>query len=338
MCPGLDWRLFFSMWRILCPPLSGRSSPSSSSGCTPVAGQVISGLFEGCCQLVSFVELLFQTLTMTENVDFTRLPHSIGSLSSSFWTPRSGDLIVWFDWVFWWTLLLPLSGISVFPLCTLNKGFFLCLSAAVWSTHLVWFISACLRNNKTWQLDSRTYRSPADIITQSDMATAATIMDWSFRLHLWLESKWGATPRLPRWRKSEACKVRVINWCGCCHIQRDFYISTSARSSSAAKDSGRLKDRVLISSSSQHLKWLLEVVWSLLLRLNVLIHRVRANLKFQEQIISFNIRALAVSDKLRRLPWSSKCQLLIVVWFSSFCRVFRKHFLLINLQTMLVVK
>lgn len=32
-------------------------------------------------------------------------------------------------------------------------------------------------------------RSPADIITQSDMDMAATVMDWSFRLRLWLESK-----------------------------------------------------------------------------------------------------------------------------------------------------
>lgn len=148
----------------------------------------------------------------------------------------------------------------------------------------------------------------------------------------------------PRWRKSEACKVWMINWCGCCHIQRECYISTSACSSSAAKNSGCLEDQVLISSSSQDPKWLLEVVWSLLLRLNVLIHRVRANLKwiaaskFQEQIVSFNMRALSVSDELHRLPLSSKCKFLIIVWFASFCGAFGKHFLLKYLRSMLVVK
>lgn len=175
---------------------------------------------------------------------------------------------------------------------------------------------------------------------------AATIMDWSFRLHLWLKSKWGATPQLPCDANQKLARVWMINWCGCCHIQRDFYISTSACSSSAAKDSGRLEDQVLSSSSSQNPKWLLEVVWSLLLRLNVLIQRVWANLKwidaskFQEQIVGFNMRALSVSisDELHRLPQSSKCTFLIIVWFASFCGAFRKHFLLKYLRTMLVVK
>lgn len=147
----------------------------------------------------------------------------------------------------------------------------------------------------------------------------------------------------PWWRKSQASKVWMINWCGCCHIQRDFYISTSACSSTAAKDSGCLEDQILSSSSSQNPKWLLEVVWSLLLRLNMLIHRVRANLKwiaankFQEQIVGFNMRALSVSDKLHRLSQSSKCKFSIIVWFASFCGAFRKHFLPKYLQTMLVV-
>lgn len=147
--------------------------------------------------------------------------------------------------------------------------------AAVWSTHHVWFISTCLQNNKTWQLDSE----PIAALQTSDMTIAAAIMDWSFPLHLWLESKWGTMPQLPGDANLKLPRVWMINWCGCCHIQRDFYISTSACSSSAAKDSGHLEDQVLSSSSSQNPKWLLEVVWSLLFRLNVLIHRVRANLK-----------------------------------------------------------
>lgn len=170
---------------------------------------------------------------------------------------------------------------------------------------------------------------------------AATIMDWPFHLHLWPESKWGATPQLPGDVNHKLPRFRMINWCGCCHIQRDFYISTSACSSSAAKDSGCLEDQVLSSSSSHNPKWLLEVVWSLLLRLNVLIHRVRANLKwiaannFQEQIVGFNMRTLSVSDMLHGLPRYSKCKFLIIVWFASFCGAFRKA---LSSQTVLVVK
>lgn len=142
----------------------------------------------------------------------------------------------------------------------------------------------------------------------------------------------------------ELARSWMINWCGCCNIQRKFFITTFACSSSAAKDSGRLGDQALPSFSTQNPKWILEVVWSLLLRLNGLIHRVRANLKwiaankFQEQIVSFNMKTLSVLDEPHWLPRSLKCKFLIVVWLASFCGAFRKHSLLKHFRTMLVVK
>lgn len=128
------------------------------------------------------------------------------------------------------------------------------------------------------------------------------------------------------------------------HPERFLTSALLLVSSNAAKDSGCLEDQVLSSSSSRNLKWLLEAVWSLLLRLNALIHGVRANLKwitankFQEQIVGFNMRALSVSEELRRLPGSSKRKVSIIVWFASFCGTFRERFLLDYLGTTLGVK
>lgn len=123
-----------------------------------------------------------------------------------------------------------------------------------------------------------TYRSPADIVTQSDMDMAATIMDWSLYFHLWLESKWGATPQLPG---DVNQKFPRSGWLTVVDVVTFREIFTSALLLVP-----QLQQRILGVCRIRFL----EVVWSLLLRLRVLIHRVRANLKWitaNKQIVGF---------------------------------------------------
>lgn len=86
------------------------------------------------------------------------------------------------------------------------------------------------------------------------------------------------------------------------------------------------------SSSSQIVKRLFEVIWSLLLWLNMLIQRVTTNLKwiaakkFWEQIIGFE-RNICI-----RLMWNSRCKFFVIVWFTSFVEISESVFFSNHLQ------
>lgn len=116
----------------------------------------------------------------------------------------------------------------------------------------------------------------------------------------------------------------MISWCGCCHIQRDFYISTSGsflKCSEGFWVSGGSGSVLIQFPKPEMTPWcsLIAVVKAL-----CAIHRVRANLKWLtasklwEQIVGFNIRELSVSGELHRLMWNSRWVFLIIVWFSLF--------------------
>ncbi len=101
-------------------------------------------------------------------------------------------------------------------------------------------------------------------------------------------------------------------WRRGCHILTDFPISRAVFFLYWSNGSGSLRDLVQPSSNPQNLQLLLlsEVLWSLLFWLCMLIHWVRANVKWLianealEQIVSLNMRVLwPISDELFKDHW-----------------------------------